>query len=500
MTTPIPDARGSIQTDVVIAGGGLAGLTAAVGLCRAGLRVVVVEQDGTLGGRAASVRDRVTGDSIPIGPHIFASEYPNMLALLDLLGTRDRIVWHDVLVTMVEGRQRSVMRVAPLPAPFHFVPSLIADPHLRNRDWLSNAPVTLFALSLDEEAIRRLDDVPAIPLLRRAGVTQRYLDRFWRFASLSIMNVPLELCSAGALLRFYRRLVGKGRYRLGFPDEGLAELFAPGCQRVIDEHGGRVLTGTPVTRVVADGARALGVELANGQRIDARFTIAALTPHALRRILPADWVKAHKGFADLDRSQPSPYLSVFLWFDRKLTQERFWAQLHRPDALNCDFYDLSNIYRGWAGRPSVIASNIIYAGHAWHLPDEEVVARTVAELATYLPEAAHATITHAIVHRIPMAVPCPFVGAERLRLDNVTPFAGLVLAGDWLKTGLPPCMESACFSGWRAAEAVLAAEGRPATLARRHTELGPVAWLLGKATRMMFKTRFDALIARYTNR
>jgi len=96
-------------------------------------------------------------------------------------------------------------------------------------------------------------------------------------------------------------------------------------------------------------------------------------------------------------------------------------------------------------------------------------------------------ITHAVVHRIPMAIPCPFVGAERLRLESVTPIGNLVLAGDWLQTGLPPSMESACFSGWTAAEVVLAAAGRPARLARRHVELDPLATLLGKTTGLLLR-------------
>jgi 15-cis-phytoene desaturase len=485
-----PGDERHIETDVVIAGGGLAGLTCAVGLCRAGLQVVVVERDHILGGRAASVREHVTGDAIPIGPHVFISEYPNTLALFDILGTRERVVWQDdAFVTTVEGQYRAPMRMARLPAPFHFVPSLVADPRLRTRDWLSNVPVTLLALSLDEDAIARLDNFEAIPVLRRLGVTERYLDRFWRFVSISIMNVPLERCSAGALLRFYRRLVGKRGYRIGFPDGGLGDLFAPGSQQLIEAHGGRVLMGAEVTRIAVDSTNARGVELADGRRIDARFTVAALTPHALRRALPPACVDAYPAFANLDRSQPCPYLSVFLWFDRKLTHERFWARLYEADALNCDFYDLSNINRGWRDRPSVIASNIIYAGRVWSLSDEEVVARTVAELAEYLPDARRAKVVHAVIHRIPMAIPCPLVGAERLRLDSLTPIEHLVLAGDWLQTGLPPSMESACFSGWRAAEVVLAAIGRPTSLAQRPLELDPIASLLGRAAAFVRRVR-----------
>jgi 15-cis-phytoene desaturase len=383
---------------------------------------------------------------------------------------------------MVEGRYRAVMRMSLLPAPFHFVPSLMADRRLRTRDWLSNARATLLALALDEHDIANLDNLEAIPVLRRLGVTDRYIDRFWRFVSIAIMNVPLELCSAGALLRFYRRLIGRRGFKIGFPDGGLGDLFAPGSQRLVEAHGGLVLTGAEVTRIAVDATRATGVALADGRRIEARFTVAALTPHALRRVLPPACVQDHAGFADLDRSRPCPYLSVYLWFDRKITTERFWARLHRSGALNCDFYDLSNINRGWHDRPSVIASNIIYAGEIWHAGDNEVVARTVAELAEYLPEAARATVTHRVIHRIPMAIPCTLVRAERLRLDSVTPVDGLVLAGDWLRTGLPPSMESACFSGWRAAEVVLAAAGRPAALVRPHVELDPIASVLGRVT------------------
>src|SRR5262249_59601575 len=118
--------------------------------------------------------------------------------------------------------------------------------------------VTRFDLSLDEEGIRRFDSVDALPLLRRLGVSERYIDRFWRFASLSIMNVPLEVCSAGALLRFYRRLVGKRGYRIGFPVEGLGDVFAPGCQRLIEEHGGRALAGAHAAPSLGPGPRAGG--------------------------------------------------------------------------------------------------------------------------------------------------------------------------------------------------------------------------------------------------
>ncbi len=47
------DEKADTRADVIIVGGGIAGLTCAVGLRNSGLRVVVIERDERLGGRNA---------------------------------------------------------------------------------------------------------------------------------------------------------------------------------------------------------------------------------------------------------------------------------------------------------------------------------------------------------------------------------------------------------------------------------------------------------------
>lgn len=68
--------------DVVIIGGGLAGLTCAVTLSERGIRVAVLERDRRLGRRAQSWLDAKTADPVHIGPHILLSAYSNMRSLL----------------------------------------------------------------------------------------------------------------------------------------------------------------------------------------------------------------------------------------------------------------------------------------------------------------------------------------------------------------------------------------------------------------------------------
>jgi hypothetical protein len=60
-----------------------------------------------------------------------------------------------------------------------------------------------------------------------------------------------------------------------------------------------------------------------------------------------------------------------------------------------------------------MASNIIYSHRAEALSDEQIVARTVEEIEEAFPAAGRASVRHALVNRIPMAVPCPTPDSER---------------------------------------------------------------------------------------
>ncbi len=460
------DGAEAVRTDVAIIGGGLAGLACAMGLRGSGLHVTLLEAGEALGGRARSWTDETTGDVVDIGPHILLSEYANLLRLLDLLGTRDRVVWQtDKLLTLLDGRRTIDMRVRGLPAPMHLAPSLMKVPTLGLRDKLSNTAVTWRALRLEHGGLLALDEIDAARYLRGEGVSERLLAWFWATVCLAIMNVPVERCSAAALLGFYRQLVSHADYRIGFPAVGLGELFVPQARRVIEAGGVTIRTGTAVRSILASEDRCTGLALADGSVLDARFCIAAVPPQTLAELTPAAW-RGREVFRDLGAFQASPYVSTYVWFDRKVTRERFWARVWSPDQLNCDSYDLSNIRSGWSGRPSVIATNAIHSHRGQSMTDEAIVARTLQEIADFAPAAKRAQVRHARVHRIPMGVPCPYPGTERLRPAAVSPLRGLLIAGDWTDTGVPACMEGAVRSGWLAAEAIWRGIGRPRTLAR----------------------------------
>jgi 15-cis-phytoene desaturase len=458
-------AKDNVSSGVIVIGGGLAGLACAVALSDRGQRVTVLERAPRLGGRAASWTETATGDTVDTGPHVFHSEYRNMLALLDRLGTGRLICWQpDPVLTIATKPKPTSLRHRLLPPPLSLMPSMFGAPGLSTADLLSMTRLTWEVLQFGEEKIAELDRISAYEFFRQQGVSERMIDWWWRFAAMVVTNVPLERCSAASLMRIHAHLSGYRELHFGFAQVGLGELYETQATRTIEAAGGKVALSAEVQAILGDG-RAEGVLLADGTRLHGSHVVCAVPPQALAPLVPARW-RAQAPFGQLGIFEPSPYISCYLWFDRDVGMGRFMSHLFSPQRLNYDFYDLSQIREGWQGRPTITASNIIYSHRASELGDEEVVAATVRELAEFAPAARGAKLVHSRVHRIPMAIPCPVVGFEGARPAARTPVPGLVLAGDWTRTHLPCSMEGAVKSGWTAAEQVLADAGCKVSLTR----------------------------------
>ena len=457
-----------MKPEVVVVGAGVAGLRCALALADSGLRVAVLEAAPQAGGRARSWPDDSTGLMVDIGPHVLTSEHRNFLDLLRRLGTQDQVLWQPgPLITLLDGK--GVVRMPRLlgPPPLHGLPLLPrALTRLSWSDAWAHRRIAWRAARLNERTLRELDADDAMAFLRAQGVPPRAVEWFWRSAALALLNVPLEQCSAAALMRVFRLMLGRSGWHFGFPRVGLSQLYVPGCCRAVVRSGGQVLFGARVRRLLVQQGRFTGVQMEDGHSLLASRCVLALPPQEVAFLAGSSDEPALQPVATAARYfRPSPYVTTHVWFDRPVTRERFWARTWSPQGLNTDFYDLANIRPDLGGKASVVACNAIGPQARADWSDERIVEHTLQEIREFAPGARQAHVLHTRVHRTPMGIPQPRPGTEGVRPPARTPVDGLWLAGDWTDTAVPCSMESAARSGALAAEEVLAHAGRPLRVA-----------------------------------
>jgi 15-cis-phytoene desaturase len=464
--------RSAVAPDVVVVGAGIGGLSCADLLSEAGLRVLVLEASEVPGGRARSWCDAATGHVVDIGPHVLLNKYANMLALLERLGTVSQVYWQTAELLTVLDKHRAIhVRMGRAPAPLHYLRNLPGIlPSVPLPQLLSNLRLAWRTLRSNSGGVRALDGESGRHYLERMGVDSSFIDWFWASAAIALLNLPVEECSAAALMGLFAQMMGHNDVAFGIPRVGLSDLYAWPCIRALERRGSTVRFGSAVASLHFAEGRVQGVVLTDGAPIIAPVVLAVQAP-----AVPSLFPVAHPLAATAAHFEPSPYISCYSWFDRKLTTTPFWAMPWSPAVYNTDFYDLSNV-RGDVSN-SFIASNIIWSDRVSQLGDEALIAATLGEITDFAPSAQQARRLSSAVHRIPMSVPCARPGIERLR-PPVEAVPGLTLAGDWVDTGLPFCMESATRAGALAAEAVLRQRGCVRKLALPAPEPGGLSKLL----------------------
>ena len=428
--------------DVVVIGGGLAGLSASVALADSGFQVSLFEKGPRLGGRATSYI-LPSGESIDNCQHVTLGCCTNLEDFYRRVGVADKIRYHDHLVFGASGGRRASMQPSNLPAPFHLALSFAKFQLLSWKDRRVIAR-SLLGILKDGGRLRHSGPISMLEWLKRQNQTQSAIDRFWRTVLVSALNEELDRMDAAyGIAVFWKAFLSNPRgFAMGIPAVPLSELYKLSNER-IDVH---TRAGVSELKVTNDGVT--GIRLDDGAEVTARYYVAAVTFDRLLKMLPAA-VREHEGFSSLAKLQVSPITSVHLWFDRSVMPEPFLTSLDQT---------IQWVFNKANGQHVQI---VISASRALsELSQEAIIDLCRRELADLIPATAQAGLTRSVVIRENSATFSPEPGCDRLRPDQRTEIRNLFIAGDWTQTGWPATMEGAVRSGYLAAEAILELEGR----------------------------------------
>ena len=273
------------KVDVAIIGGGLGGLSCAVELARQGLSVCVLEQLGAAGGYAGSFTRR--GFTFDVSLHHIGGLDPGFMThgMLESLGVLSKLKPHrrntfgrvelpEISVVLPNDRQgilEALTRIEPsegsgLEKLFDFLSRLKSDVigptmdttyDVRTPDRLSNA-------YLDRSFGDVLGDYVSDP------VVTALLGQLW----MSVGLPPSQSSAAFASCVFCSSFF-EGAYHIRGGGRALSDALV----ERLGELGGECFVDTPVRQILIEGGAAVGVEVAGGERIEARTVVSGVDPH-----------------------------------------------------------------------------------------------------------------------------------------------------------------------------------------------------------------------------
>ena len=209
---------------VAVVGGGLAGLSAAAAAAEHGCRVDLFEQAAALGGRAASFRDRRSGQLVDTCQHLALGCCTNFIDLCRRTGLAECFQRDGTLHFFApDGVRSDFAAVGWLPAPLHLLPALLGQKHLTPGDrWRAIGTLLRLArLRPDEDQMEEA----AGAWLRRQGQSPRAIARFWAPVILSALGETPQRASLAAVRKAFvdGLLAAREAYALVLPRLPLQE-------------------------------------------------------------------------------------------------------------------------------------------------------------------------------------------------------------------------------------------------------------------------------------
>ena len=437
---------------VVVAGGGLAGISAALALADAGLRVTLLEARGRLGGATYSFqRDGLWLDN---GQHVFLRCCTAYREFIERIGSGGLVTLQRRLDIPVIHPNRGVSRLAraDLPAPLHLGPSLAAYRHLSRLDKLrmARAAAALARLDLGD---RSLDRETFGGWLRKFGTSPRALEALWDLIVLPTLNLPSDEASLwqSAMVFQVGLLTDGPAADLGYATVPLGEAHGTRAAAALAASGVDVRLNSAVSAIERPAGEDVHVRV-DGERIAASALVLAVPHEPAARLVPTEVHANAKSFADLGHS---PIVNLHVIYDRRVMDHAFAAGVGTPVQWVFDRSAAAGLTMGQCLAVSLSGATA-YAAR----PTEELRAMFLPELARLFPRAAEARATAFYVTREHRATFRPSPGALRLRPRATTADPRIALAGAWTDTGWPATMEGAVRSGRQAARSVLRALGR----------------------------------------
>ena len=478
-------ANGLSSMRIIIVGGGLAGLAAAVALTERGLKCVVLESRPRLGGRASSFADATSGTDVDNCQHVSLGCCTNFRHFCQTTGLAGFFRTEKTLYFVGPTGAIDEFSASAWPAPLHLAGAFARLSYLSWRDKL--------ALGRGLRSLARCirPDEQGLPFsewLIRHGQTPAAISRFWHVVLVSALSESLDRIDVGHARKVFvdTFLANRAGWLIDIPTVPLEELYGGRLTDWLTSRGSEIRLQATVEGLELIGDRVTAVRLSSGEVVSGDEFIVALPFFRVLSVLPPS-LATHPDLSGIERLEAAPISSVHLWFDRPITDlphavlvDRLCQWMFNRTALSCGAGRGLNSPTP-AMEPGfyyqiVISASRELAGQS----RAAILEQVLGELSAVWPAIATARLLHSRQVTEHRAVFSPVPGVDALRPRQQSPLANLQLAGDWTRTGWPATMEGAVRSGYLAAANVLGRNGRTDPVVQPDLPVARLSrWLMG---------------------
>jgi hydroxysqualene dehydroxylase len=442
----------SAQRRVIVVGGGLAGITAALDCAAAGHAVTLLESRGRLGGQAYSFeREGRTADN---GQHVFLRCCTEYRAFVERIGAAGMVTLQDRLDITVLGRdggrsRRGRLNRTALPSPLHLAGALMRYPFLTFRQRLS-AAVAMSALGrvdVDDPAndARTFGDWLA-EHRQSAGA----VEALWDLITRPTVNLGADEASlAQAAYVFQEGLLSSASAGdLGHARVPLSQIHDVAAGAALRRAGVEVRVRAGVSAIEPGFTVHLGGGSVPSEALPCDGVVLAVGPERMARLIPEG---AGVTPQSLQALGASPIVNVHVIYDRPVLDVPFAAGVGTPVQWIFDRTESAGVGDGQYLVVTLSAANAELA-----MSNEAVLERYLEALRALLPVGDRgAQVLRSFVTRDHAATFRAAPGQRSHRPPARTAIPGLVLAGAHTDTGWPATMEGAVRSGHAAATVAL---------------------------------------------
>jgi len=462
------------KPNIVVVGGGLSGLSAAISCIDAGAKVTLIEKRPRFGGATWSfARNNLYFDN---GQHVYLACCAAYQWFLDRIGTSHLAPLRGKLnlpVVSPATSQRSFPKISYLKrqdivAPLHLAKSIIGYSHISpvDRVRLSGAALALMRLDLDDDS---LDNETFAHFLKRHRQSDTAVSNFWEIINLATTNVRADEVSLAVSAKVFKTLLTQaGAGDLGWSLVPLNELHSKPAIELLRHSGANIIQRAKVSHILkssvthdgGDRTQAFPFEdtrdkpSVSGVRVDGYDLMADAV------IVAADHVDTAEILSDIhvidkssvEKIEYSPIVNIHFVFGDKVMPFEIAAAVRSKAQFIFDTTASAGLDKN-EGQSLTISVSAAHEeiGSA----PKVLIDKYLAELALLFPKVKETKLTDAVVSREVKATMKAVPGTKKMRPNTDTCYNNLFLAGAWTNTGWPITMESAVLSGLKASKSTL---------------------------------------------